>query len=257
MRRIIVTCLVLLLSRQNFLHGQEKLTDSLATITILSTEDSIDVFDGSRCIGTTPVAGIIINAGLHIFRYAPAGRTGWNPPVLSESVFVPAGDSLLRHIDLPAQYRVTSEPYGAAIIKGDSILAYTPSIISLSKTIKNIRLRKPGYEEAEILLTRTIPDIHAVLTPNKGMETAQESIDLVQSSERNNVPVYATASIAVISGVVAAICKINADRYYDDYRITGNEENISKIHSFDRISGISMAVEEISLVALAYLLFKR
>jgi hypothetical protein len=257
MKKITLLCLIMTFCLQGLSLGQEKLSDSLSSITILSIAESVDVFDGSQYFGTTPLIRIPIKSGLHVFQYAPAGLQGWNTPAFSESVFAPAGDSLLREIELPIQYRFTSEPYGAAVMDGDSILAYTPAIIWLPGTIKNIHMKKPGYEDMEFLLTRTTPDIHGILIPVKGTETAEKSIELVQARERSNVPIYAVASIAVVSGVIAAISKINADHYYDDYRNTGNEGNISKIHSFDRISGISMVIEEISLATLTYLLLRR
>ena len=257
MKKIASLYLIMIVCLHGVLPCQEKFSDSLSTVTILSAAESVDVFDGSRYFGVTPLTRVPIESGLHVFQYAPSGMQGWNKPAFSESVFVRPGDSLVRKIELPAQYRVTSEPYGAAVTYGDSILAYTPAIIWLPKTARSIRIKKTGYEDMEFLLIRTNPDIHGILLPVKGMETAQESIEFIQSREKNNVPIYATASVAVVSGVIAAIYKIKADKYYDDYRITGNQGNLSKIHSFDRISGISLSVEEISLATLAYLLFRR
>jgi hypothetical protein len=251
------TFLFLILCIHAVLIGQGQVPDSLAKMTIYCAGEKADVFDGMRLIGTTPLENVSIEPGFHLLQYTPAGINSWSPAALSESVFIAAGDSLRRDIELPSQFFISSEPYGAAVMNGDSVLAYTPAILWLHSDVKTLCMRKSGYDDMEILVTRSYPDIHAVLTQNQEIDPVQQSMEIVKSSGRSNLSIYATASVAVVSGVVAALSKIKADKYYDDYRATGNEGNISKIHSFDRISGISMAIEEVSLAALAYFLLRR
>jgi hypothetical protein len=257
MRMKMTTLLFLILCIQHLLMSQDYIPDSPATITIYCAGEKADVFDGRKFIGTTPLENISIEPGFHLLQYIPSGLNSWSLAALSESVFVAAGDSLHRNIELPAQLRIFSEPYGAAVMDGDSILSYTPAILWIQSDVKTLCLRKPGFDDMEILVTRSHPDIHAVLAQDAESNSVRQSMEIVKSSEKNNFPIYATASIAVVSGVVAAVCKIKADKYFDDYRATGNEGNISKIHSFDRISGISIAIEEVSLAALVYFLLQR
>lgn len=231
--------------------------DSCARITFLSLEENVNVFDDMHFLGTTPLVNISIEAGFHFFQYCPAGTNDWSVPALTESVLVSEGDILQRNIELPLLYHITSEPHGAAVTNNDSVLAYTPAFLWLPTTIKSIQLRKSDYANMEMLLNRANRNIHGILIERSGFNSVQSSTDLVTSGEHQNLPIYAVATIAVVSGVVAAFYKIEADKYYDKYRLTGNEQNNSKIHSFDRISGFSMAIEEISLIALAYLLLTR
>ena len=232
-------------------------TDSLAQVTILSPGQTVDVFDGSLYFGTTPIANQKIAPGMHVFRFRPANKNNWLGFMQSETLHVAVRDSIFRSIELPALYHISSEPYGATILSGDSVVGYTPVLLWIPKTGRNLRLDKEGYESTEILLTASTPQLYIELTPKKDGKTPSRSALFIETQNRNDLPVYASASIALVSGVVSAYFKIKADNYYNDYRTTGYEGNLSKIHSYDRISGFSLAIEEVSLVSFTYFLLTR
>ncbi|MFI5253182.1 MAG: PEGA domain-containing protein [Bacteroidota bacterium] len=237
--------------------AQNPSPDSTARITIESLHQTIDVFDDLNYIGCTPLMDVPVKPGLHIFRFSPGGTNAWMTAAVTESLTVAPGDSLFRSIELPPQYQITSDPDNAAVMDSGMILGYTPAMLWFPATTKNVTLSKSGYENTELSLTGSGSSFHGILKPLSGTESVVQTSELVDSKDHNNLHIYATASLAIVSGVVAAITKIKADHYYDDYLLTGNEGNIPKIHSYDKISGISMFMEELSLVTLSYLLLRQ
>ncbi|MBI3189020.1 MAG: PEGA domain-containing protein [Ignavibacteriales bacterium] len=73
----------------------------------------------------------------------------------------------------------------------------------------------------------------------------------------NNLPMYLTASGAVLSGAVAAYFKLKADNLYKDYDRTGDQSVLDKVKTYDTISGIALGVCEINLGLLTYILLSK
>lgn len=232
-------------------------SDSMARVSITSSGDTIIIYDKTTLLGTTPLMNKPVSPGIHLFRFFPVTRNEWMDAANTEIVSVAAGESLHLQIELPFRYTITSEPYGATILNENSVLGKTPASLWLPAEIKSLRLTLPGYLESNVFVTRKESSIHAVLRPEKGFESSLQSPVILNSTKQDNLPVYVTASLSVVSGVIAAFFKIKADNYYDEYRNTGFEGNLNKMHSYDRISGVSLAVGELNLGVLTYLLLRR
>lgn len=240
-----------------FAVAQSGIEASPAKCTIVCPREEVEIYDGACFIGTTPLIGYSLQPGIHVLHFKPTEYSKWTIPAKPESLNVLPGDSLFRSIETPVLYSITSEPYGAIVSDGDSVLGSTPTSLWLPAELKSVRLSKTGYEESEVLLVRKSADIHEILKSKGDLDPMNQSAAHIESRDRNNLPVYSVAAVAVVSGVISAFFKIRADGFYDDYRRTGNSEHLSQIHSYDRISGISLAVEEVSLATLAYLLLTR
>ncbi len=73
----------------------------------------------------------------------------------------------------------------------------------------------------------------------------------------STVPLYLTTAGAIVCGSLAAYFKLQADKEYDDYQYTGDQESLKRVKRNDTISGIALVACEINLVALTYLLLSR
>ena len=73
----------------------------------------------------------------------------------------------------------------------------------------------------------------------------------------SNVPLYLTTAGAIVCGSLAAYFKLQADKEYDDYQYTGDQETLKRVKRNDTISGIALVACEINLVALTYFLLSR
>jgi hypothetical protein len=232
-------------------------SDSAATISVQSLGSPFDVYDRIAYLGSTPLVNARIDTGIHVMRYVPRLQNSWQPAVEQETLHVKAGDSIVRTFVPPAVRKVSSEPYGAKIYAGDSLVGETPALVALNPMVRTLRLVRRDYAEANVPIPDSGADLHVVLIPDVAGNGGAGTEFLANPHPGSNFPVYATAGVSVLAGVISAVCKIRADSYYDEYRNTGNAARLQAIHRLDTISGISLGIGEVSLGLFTYLLLTR
>ena len=233
--------------------------DSAGVLSVTSEHPgtNIDVFDGTRFLGTTPLSNVRVGSGLHVLRYSPQNAGTWHAAVRVDTVIVRSGDSVAKVISVPALRTITSEPYDALIYAGDSLLGRTPSMLYLDPSVHVLRFEKAGYADRNVPITADSQSIHVILAPGADQPGTVGNEALEISRHRTDLPLYVSTGVAVSAGVVAAYCKIKADNYYSDYRNTGDDLHLADVHRLDNISGISLVISEISMGVLSYLLLTR
>lgn len=231
--------------------------DSAAFFSIQSASDTFDVFDGSHFLGTTPLQGTMVIPGTHVLRYAVHCPDVWRETSEAETLTATAGKRIERTISPPAIRSITSEPYGAGIFAGDSLLGKTPALVILDHTVHTLRFVKPGFEEQTVALSSGAADIHVVLSIRPDSKTPGSEVILAGYNSRGDFPIYASGAVAVLSGAAAAYWKIKSDNYYDNYRNTGNTDALTHVHSLDKAAGASLIISEIGISVFTWLLLTR
>ena len=221
-----------------------------ARLTVTAPVAGLRIYLDSVSLGTTPADSLPIPAGAAVLRVFPADGKSWSGPILEESLRVLQGDHVVRQVVLPRILRITSEPYGARVYAGDSLAGTTPMLLDAGAGAAMVRLSLDGYEDAVMPLSG---DLHAMLVPVSGTPgTALSSEPL-----RGMGPMYLTGGGAIVAGAAAAYFKIKADAAYADYRQSGDAAKLDDVRRLDLLSGISLAVGELSLFALTYQLLSR
>ena len=80
---------------------------------------------------------------------------------------------------------------------------------------------------------------------------------LTDGSGKSMLPTFLAAGAAVASGAAAAYFKARADREYALYRITGDVATLDQVRKNDLLSGIALAIAEISIGYLVIELLSR
>jgi hypothetical protein len=228
-----------------------------ATLTIRSGIAGVKVFADSVYLGPTPLDSVRVSAGTHVFRFIHPEERSWLYPAIIETITLAPSGHLNRTIDFPAMYHITSEPYGATVRSGDSLLGQTPIFLP-STSIKNLlTITKDGYETQSVPMSIDRPEVRVALKSlhGPGFEKRGEYLSTEQS--KSSLGIYLTTGATVVTGVAAAYFKIRADSYYSDYQQTNDPALLSKVRTNDTISGISLAASEFSLLMLTYLLLSR
>ena len=228
-----------------------------ASLKILSTGDPLRVYDDTLFLGTTPIESLLISPGRHIFRCSGVSERSWFQVPYVETLAVRSGDQVARMISLPTIRHVTSEPYNAVVYLEDSIIGHTPCFFFIGSGAARVFLRKEGFEEVQLPVTSEGNQFHIVLSPLHGSGIDQTSAYLVGNNPKSDLPIYVATATTVAAGACAAFFKIKSDNYYSDYLQTGDSGRLSRVRTLDRISAVSLAASEISLVVLTYLLFSR
>lgn len=229
-----------------------------ATLTVRTQTPGVRVILDTTVLGVAPVEHIPLAEGIHILRLIHPDNRSWLQPVVIDTLIVHPGEQIVRAARFPLLYYITSDPYGAKILQGDSVLGSTPLRISLPSGINIIKLIKEGFEESILPLPSEPGEVRTQLIPIAGNGHFNHgSSYLMYDRTKPAFPIYVATGVTVLTGAAAAIFKIKADGYYNDYRATNDQLKLEQVRNFDLAAGISLAASEISLLALTYLLLSR
>ncbi len=228
-----------------------------ATLTVRSSPDSVFIYIDTLLIARTPIDSVIVQEGTHVIVAVHPDADIWEYQSMRETLSVHPSEHIFRTFNFPPVYHITSTPFDAAVEFGDSIVGSTPLLLVMNDDKKDVKVFKEGYEPASILLEAGRPEIHVQLTPLTGAVNTSRSIYLANIQSKNNFPVYLSTGTTVLTGVLAAYCKIKADSYYADYQRSGDPLTLNRVKTMDAVSGVSLAASEISLLVLSYFLMSR
>lgn len=228
-----------------------------ARLTVTSPIAGVKVVLDTTLLGTAPVTDSALAPGSHILTFVhPAGNL-WIHPASIETLDVSAGASIVREARFQRWAHITSDPYGAQVRAGDSLLGETPLYAPLDGFGGTITLSLPGYADAVLPLSDSSAEIHALLAPLSPGAALPRSPFLAYEQSTNSLPIIATAGVTVIAGVAAAWTKIRADDLYDEYQQTGSQTALDNVRRLDVASGVSLVASQAGLLLLGYLLFSR
>jgi hypothetical protein len=239
------------------INGTPSLYQRTATISLRSQLSGIKVFVDTIFFRVIPTESQLIAEGRHIFRFIHPDSTNWLYPAITETVVIHSSEHLERTVEFPHLYYIASNPYGATVRYHNTIIGTTPLILSAIPDKNLITMSKDGFEEVITVLPTDGNEVNVVLKPLKNFSESRSSIFLRNDQENNSTPIYLSSGTAIASGVAAAYLKIRADRYYHDYRQTGDGGTLKRVRKLDIASGISLAVSEISIFTLCYLFLSR
>lgn len=228
-----------------------------ATLSVRSDLNGVRVLLDSVLLGITPIEPIGITHGKHILRFVHPEDNIWLHPAIVETIQINPSDNIERIVSFPSLYHIISEPYGATIILNDSIVGTTPLRLVLEGEMHMIKFTMDGYAEAIVPLPSGGGIVNQKMKSLRDKDNNGLSLFLADHQSQNYLPHYIATGTAVAAGSAAAYFKIKADKYYKEYRRTGDNATLNRIERLDLASGISLAVCEISLIIVSYLLFSQ
>jgi hypothetical protein len=223
-----------------------------AVLKVTSEPPGLRVFNDTLLIGTFESAPL--PGGMFRFRIFGEDPGLWASPAIFDSVMLVAGETVERHIVFPRFVRVSSEPPGAEVRLGDSLLGVTPLFALLPRGAVTLTLSRGGAPDRHVLVPEGMAGCHEVMTPP---DPAARAGALVTTDETHSTPVIIAVSAAVVSGAASAYLKTRADTYYDDYRVSGDRGTLDRVRRYDLFAGIALGVTELSLGYLIMELLSR
>lgn len=222
----------------------------------LSLESNIvgaNVYLNTKLLGKTPIYEIPVSPGSHELMLIYPEEKSWNQSVYKESISVHDGDFIKRYIELDYIFIINSTPSNAEVYHNDSLLGTTPLAFYTKIKEPLIKIAKHQYESSLLKLDGT-SSYYEVYLVKKSQETSKA--DYIKLPHLRT-EVYLAGGGAVVFGATAALLKVKADQHYKNYRNTGDSNELSKVKKFDKLSGISLFLCEISNALLIYLLLMR
>ena len=159
---------------------------------------------------------------------------------------------------------LASEPSGAEVYAGDSLLGHTPMRLR-RVLLDSVRVCFPskGAWDAQVLRPDTAAppaDMGVVLL----RFDARRMFEAVSAGRANvlgddlqlpSASVLVPAALGLAAGVAAVVLKQHADGLYDDYLRSGDESLLSQTKKYDIYAGVSLALLQVGLGYFIYRLF--
>ncbi|MFZ1728758.1 MAG: hypothetical protein WBQ23_14750 [Bacteroidota bacterium] len=159
---------------------------------------------------------------------------------------------------------LASEPSGAEIFSGDSLLGKTPMRVQLAQLDSiavwypardswNAQVLRPGKEGPNagegVRFLRF--DARALFLGTPAGRATKETQSLRLPSSEILLP----AGASLLAGIAAVMLKQSADAYYSDYLQSGDESLLSQTKKYDIYAGVSLALLQVGLGYFIYRLF--
>jgi hypothetical protein len=228
-------------------------------VTVASKPSGAGVYLDSSFVGTTPLVRSDVRAGVHELRVVYPKTTSWMAVSKKQSIELAADQTVFYSFELGSVVTVNSRPSGAGVYLQDRQLGTTPLYYKASDPLNGtLLLKKAGYEPTAIAVAPGYPIPSRIdLTPlgNGGPDKLPE---VLPTDYRNGSSprwmTYAAASSMIVSGVLSAYWKNQANHDFDLYNTTKDPALLSSTQHYDNLSGITIVLSHLSFALLAYLL---
>ena len=234
-----------------------KSQDSQSTLSVNANIAGVKIFIDSNYIGVTPINCAVVADGIHKITAASFHSSKWNNEVYVDSINIPSNGHIDKYIFISKPTKIITEPFNAMVYKNDSLIGKTPLSIDDLRRGAKIKFKLDGYRDSTIINSSQefLPKVF--LQRLQIPDGKRGSVFLDSDGSDKLLPVYITGGTAIISGITAAYCKIQADKFYKEYQITKNKQSLDRVKRLDAVSGISLAVSQVSIAILSYLLFNQ
>lgn len=211
-------------------------------------------------IRTGPVPFLCsLDPGTYIVRVLPPDPADWHVRAVAETLSLAPGENRTLSVALRTHISIMSTPPGAGIYVNDSLTGMTPLLLPSSAIPRGaaIAVRKQGFEPAMI---REAPPGETVLqiVLKQGWQTepddASPFVSPTEGWNGRRIAAYASGGVAILAGVGAAWFKIAADEQQALFQETGEQRYLSERRRLDTRAGIALAVAQIGLGVLTYIL---
>lgn len=218
-------------------------------VMVESEPRSAEVYRGDSLLGRTPVR---VSRALadSLTLYYP-GRAVWGARSKELRGPMPGEREGVVFVRFDARLRLRSVPHGAAVFREDSLLGHTPLDVPRDSSL--LTLRAAGFDDVFLRVEEVEEEAHIVTLP------AEQSAPMLEEWKGDisapGLRVAVPAGLALIAGVASVMFKQHADGLYDDYLRNPDGALLSEVKKYDIYAGISLAIVQVGLGYLAYLLF--
>lgn len=226
---------------------------------LLSVPSGAEVFLDSAFIGRTPIDRQVIPHGRHRVKVIYPSASAWNAVAREETLEVSPGAQVEKVFELGTVLSLNTVPAGARVTHQGVELGTTPMFYrSLSPLTGELKLAKPGYVPYTVSSQKdSIGSTPIRLRPIHQSEASDYAEVFASNSTfgRQDIwPTVAAGSALLVSGVLAAYLKDQANSRFDEYVRTKDGGLLNSTNRLDRQSAAALIVSELSFAVLTYLL---
>jgi hypothetical protein len=170
------------------------------------------------------------------------GLSKWNTEKIEDTLRITDCRDITLDFEFGKKIFLDSDPQGAYVFHGDSLVGFTPLL--LRDNFQSLILQKPGYSGKTIEQTEINSGIKPVL-PFTGEVKGESFYD--------SFLFKVLAGTAIALGAATAYYKLEADKNFDKYQITGDQYYLDQTDKFDVISGVTFVALQINFGLILYM----
>ena len=251
-RRLIFLLFVILLN----MSAQER-ERTTGWLSISSLPTGADTYVNSFYLGKTPLDRIELAAGKHVVRAFYPSLTSWNAISKVDSVVVVGGHETTISWEFGSLVSLTSVPSGSSVSYEGRQLGVTPFFYMSSQELHgNFLLQKEGFEPAQVGVSGSGYFGRTVRLDRVNAKQEQLFLDVLSLDSNGETADqwmnYVAGSAMIVSGFLAAYYKDHANRNFDNYQEFKDPAMLNSVRRFDKLSGISFTITQLSFGILAY-----
>lgn len=214
--------------------------DCKADVIISTNLESAQLFlnDSLKQIGNE--FQLELEPGTHIITLSSNSRV-WDSELIIDTLEITDCSSISFTYNFKSRVFVNSNPQNVYVIQSDSITGFTP--LWLEDDFQSLLLRKPDYSEITLSRNDLVPGIKP---------------ELQFIGENKTTSFYESALFKVLTGTLIALgattayYKLEADKTFDEYQITGDPALQEKTEKYDLISGVTFVALQINFGFILY-----
>jgi hypothetical protein len=218
------------------------------SLTVLTTPDSAWVYVDDRAVVRSPVRVDSLAQGRHVVRVLHPHGNGWLSASLCDTISIAPGasDTLRRRLEEP--WLISTNPSGAQVYVGDSLMGVTPLI--LARRDLPVRLEKGGYASRTVAPPSAERSASLVTLSKRWIPGEVEDSPFVDGSGSagTTVRLVVTGAAAVLFGGASAYFKIKADDENAVYLETQDAAHRTERQKLDTAAAISLLASQASFI---------
>ena len=227
-------------------------------VSVTTDPSGADLFLDSLYLGKTPLVNVVVPAGTHAVRVVYPSAFSWNALAKVETVHVAAESHLNRIIELGTHAVITTDPEGGRVMYQGVELGRTPLFLRRSaKVTGELTVEKEGYIPQKVLLAAARPStsIRLQAMPETLAHASPEILPAnYDLSGTDNWVTYTSVSSMIVSGVLSAHFKHQANKDFDAYLLTKDPALLNSTRRLDNWAAVTFVLTQVSFAVLTYVL---
>ncbi|RKY94468.1 MAG: hypothetical protein DRQ01_02275 [Ignavibacteriae bacterium] len=215
--------------------------DCAAELIIESDIEGVEIFINNISVGVGSTFKIKLENGDYVVT-VNENSDRWDARSFTDTLHITdCNDNKLNYY-FRSEVLLDTEPQNVYVFNKDSLIGFTPLLIPVD--LEKVYLQKPGYLAKEILHD-DIYSLQKITLDYIGEETKESFFE--------GTLFKVLVGSAVLLGASAAYFKLEADKKFDEYLITGDKKLLDQTNRFDVISGVTFVAMQINFGFIMYL----
>ncbi len=234
---LLINSLLISLSIASLVFGQ----DCKSIVTINTNDSDAELFfnDTLKLNGSN----FIIELKPGTYSFALVGNSKiWNTEIIKDSLNIKDCDSVTISYRFNPQLLLDSDPQNVYVYESDSLLGFTP--LFMEDNFQDLLLKKPSYSDLTITRNELADGIKPELKFIGDYKT-----ESFYGSTLSKI----LAGTLIALGATTAYFKLEADKTFEEYQITGDPALQEQTEKYDVISGVSFVAMQINFGLILYL----